>query len=472
MKSLLSRCIIIATLISTAFMASAQEKEDTLCIGQITYRSCYEPVKSIFTATDNSYIDKLVVVDNDQIFGNQNDGLDGNYPVRWVLTETSDRTILHCYLKMTIPTLLNVYLGGIDKASITDLKTGNIYEARGSYDPQVWERAFNISAPVGTVLDFPIEFPLLPKDVREIFIYGVPLCGLNGVGDAHNGINIRDENFGGYDEMPHLKLPRLIKPESAQYDSNDWDTWAAYADIHTVRPCKDGTMALWRTPDATYLTLAYEQNWRTEYFAFGNELVRMFSVEGNKELKLRKVHGLPDDGHWFMSHAEPGSWVCFTLEFDPMPLSVENVVIVAPLEGKGIEDTSNTAPYYVNSLRSNQKYFEYYKPEVTLLNASPMDVKTVASESLSGQMGTYKFTIVDSKTKKPLENVTICLMNSEMICSARFRTNKDGYIEFGKAFKPSFILITIDGYESVIKSASEFKGDKTYLIRLKKTEAK
>lgn len=456
MKTLFMRCLMAATLLAATSLASAQEKEDTLCIGQILVRSANEPVKSIFTADNDSCIDKLIFVNNDEIFGNVDFGI-GTYPVRWVLTETSDRTILHCYVKMTTPVITDFYLGGIDKASIADLETGRIYEARGSYDPQVWNRAFNVYAPEGAVLDFPIEFPLLPKDVKMVFVYGVPLCNLNGVGDAHNGINIRDNNFGGYDETPHLKLPRLIKEESADYNPDDWDTWAAYADIHTVRPCKDGTMALWRTPEATYITVAYEQNWRTEYFSF--DQIRLADINNDKEYILKKVQGLPNN-HLFMSHAEPGSWVCFTLEFDPLPLSTQEILLKYNEEGKPGGD--EVERFYVNSLRSNQKYFEYYKPEVTTLQAPPMTVKTISYGKKS-----YRFKLVDSKTKQPVESCRGHILNDERSIHLDIAT--DGTVDVPLFSSNRAVVFFAKGYDLVVMPLDKCKLGKEYVIQMKKS---
>lgn len=456
MKTTLMRCLLLATLVSVTVLTSAQEKEDTLCIGEIFVRDA-GPVKSIFTADDDSFFDNYIVVNNDNIF--ELHGQDypmGTYPVRWVLTETSDRTILHCYIMMTEPYFHDFYLGGIDKASIVDLETGNIYEARGSYDPQVWNRAFNIAAPIGTVLDFPIEFPLLPKDVKNVMIYGVPLCNLNGVGDANNGINIRDNNFGGYDEVPHLKVPRLIKEEGENYDANDWDTWAAYADVHTVRPCKDGVMALWRTPEATYLTVAYEQNWRTEYFSFDKFLIITDSENGASK-KLRKVQGITNPEHLFMSHAEPGSWVCFTLEFDPLPLSTQYIALQYndDLAKEGAQEDE----FYVNTLRSNQKYFEYYKPDVTTLDASPMAVKTTKLD-----VRHYEFILVDSKTKKKVMNAEAYLLDkkAQLLSSTSCGLLAVPQYDFTKRKA----VINADGYEPVVLSMSKYKVGKEYTISM------
>ena len=456
MKTTLMRCLLLATLVSVTVLTSAQEKEDTLCIGEIFVRDA-APVKSIFKTENDSCIDNYIVVNNDNIF--ELHGQDypmGTYPVRWVLTETSDRTILHCYIMMTRTYFHDVYLGGIDKASIVDLETGKIYEARGSYDPQVWNRAFNIAAPIGTVLDFPIEFPLLPKETKMVFVYGVPLCNLNGVGDAHNGINIRDNNFGGYDETPHLKLPRLIKEESVDYNPDDWDTWAAYDNIHTVRPCKDGLMALWRTPEKTYITVAYEQNWRTEYFCFDNF---MFTDRANpsKVYEVKKIQGLPDGHHLFMSHAEPGSWVCFTLEFEPLPLSAQNLYLAYNPEGKPGEIDSNE--FYVNTLRSNQKYFEYYKPDVTTLDASPMAVKTTKLD-----VRHYEFILVDSKTKKKVMNAKVYLLDEKAQLLSSTSCGLLAVPQFDVTKRKA--VINADGYEPVLLSMSKYKPGKEYTIRM------
>ena len=455
------RCLMVAALATTTLLASAKEKEDTLCIGEIMIRSAYAPVKSIFRAENDSIINKFIVVHNDDIFGDEDYDI-STYPVRWVLTETSDRTILHCYVLMATPIIRDFYLGGIDKASIVDLATGNIYEARGSYDPQVWNRAFNVAALMGTVLDFPIEFPLLPKDVKNVMIYGVPLCNLNGVGDANNGINIRDNNFGGYDEVPHLKVPRLIKEEGENYDVNDWDTWAAYADVHTVRPCKDGVMALWRTPETTYLTVAYEQNWRTEYFSFDG--FRIHDVHG-KTYNVKKVQGITNPEHLFMSHAEPGSWVCFTLEFDPMPLSVQYITI--QYNDDGAKEGALTDDFYVNTLRSNQKYFEYFKPEVSTLQAPPMAVKTSSfAETLDDVQ--YHFKLIDSKTKQPVGDCQCYLLKEGL--SIGLSVAKDGTVISPLFSSARAVVFYAEGYDMVVLPLSNCKPGKDTIVKMKKSD--
>ena len=104
-------------------------------------------------------------------------------------------------------------------------------------------------------------------------------------------------------------------------------------------------MALWRTPEATYLAIGYEQNWTTEYWSFGHD-IKLLDNTGH-QYKIREVQGLPLDELFFME-GNAGDYVAYVLVFDPLPLNI------SAWSGKVIPNLS------IQQLRDNQKLFGYH----------------------------------------------------------------------------------------------------------------
>jgi hypothetical protein len=168
-----------------------------------------------------------------------------------------------------------------------------------------------------------------------------------------------------YDTVPQFHKPLLEKEhmsENKPYDLQNWNTWKVMNDAHLIKPLRDGTMALWRTPEATYVAVGYEQNWTTEYFNF-DQRTTMIDNTG-QQYKLRKVLGLPLDEMFFMK-GNAGDYVAFLLEFDPLPLDVSTITYVEPdgepFNAWGANWTGSVKPdISVQELRDNQRLFEYY----------------------------------------------------------------------------------------------------------------
>ena len=282
----------------------------------------------------------------------------------WAIVRERNRTVLYCYFVAPFNATKEIWLGG-DEAYIVDTKTGTRYKARGTDDTKMWNQTFGIKAPAGSWVEFRVYFPPLPKDVQEVYIYGVQKWGLRG----QNIIRIGDTKTNQYDkEVPKFHVPQLIEPEKANYDPDDMDTYAVYNNIHLVQPMKEKTMAIWLTPEATYLALTAVQNWTREYFSFQSTIVLISESTPTKQYKLRKVQGLPTDRLFFIEGIV-GDHQAFIFEFEPLPLDVTTISYYEP-KGQPFKawganwDETLIRHLKVSELKANQKLFKYYKRKI------------------------------------------------------------------------------------------------------------
>lgn len=123
-------------------------------------------------------------------------------------------------------------------------------------------------------------------------------------------------------------------------------------------------MALWNTPDASYIAIAHEQNSLTEYFAITSGTM-LIDNRGNR-YKLKRFGGgkLPmDELFWIDGYS--GDFLTFLLEFEPMPPSVTTFTFIEPdfepfyvmfANPKGVVISNLN----VSELRKNQSLFEYH----------------------------------------------------------------------------------------------------------------
>ncbi len=284
-------------------------------------------------------------------------------PMSWRLTGENDETVLHCYLLMPADEVTNMWLTG-EEACLLDRETGVQYRVRRT-EPDTYRKHFDIKAKKGDVIDLKIFFPPLPESTKEVAIYGIPNWKMMGA-----NVPVRVEYHGAltyqsYDSIPLCHQPRLLHEhmsENKPYDRQNWNTWKVLTDAHLVKPLQDGALALWRTPEATYVAVGYEQNWTTEYFDFrqGTKLVD----ETGNQYKLREVQGVPKDELFFVE-GNSGDYVAFFLVFDPLPLSVSTITFIEP-DGEpfgawGANWSGNViSNLSIQQLRENQRLFEYH----------------------------------------------------------------------------------------------------------------
>ena len=287
-------------------------------------------------------------------------------PMSWRLTDENNETVLHCYFRMPADEVTNLWLTS-EETSIVDQETGVQYRIRRT-EPDTYRKHFTIRAKKGDVVDLKIFFAPLAETTKEVRIYGLPNWGMMGA-----PVTVRHEYSGTldyqtYDTVPQLRKPRVEKEhmwEDKPYDMQNWNTWKVMTDAHLIKPLKDGTMALWRTPEATYIAIGFEQNWTTEYWSFGHD-IKLVDETGH-QYKIREVQGLPLDELFFMK-GNAGDYVAYMMVFDPLPLELTKFTYIEP-EGEpfnawGANWSGRVIPNLsVQQLRDNQKLF-HFQPRI------------------------------------------------------------------------------------------------------------
>ena len=285
-------------------------------------------------------------------------------PMSWRLTEENNETVMHCYFRMPADEVTNLWLTS-EETCIVDQETGAQYRIRRT-EPDTYRKHFTLRAKKGEVVDLKIFFAPLAETTKEVRIYGLPNWEMMGAPVTISyQVSGKYTNVMTYDTVPQFHKPLLEKEhmsENKSYDLQNWNTWKVMNDAHLIKPLRDGTMALWRTPEATYVAVGYEQNWTTEYFNF-DQRTTIIDQTG-QQYKLRKVLGLPLDEMFFMK-GNAGDYVAFLLEFDPLPLDVSTITYVEPdgepFNAWGANWTGSVKPdISVQELRDNQRLFEYY----------------------------------------------------------------------------------------------------------------
>ena len=285
-------------------------------------------------------------------------------PMSWRLTEENNETVMHCYFRMPADEVTNLWLTS-EETCIVDQETGAQYRIRRT-EPDTYRKHFTLRAKKGDVVDLKIFFAPLAETTKEVRIYGLPNWEMMGAPvTIRYQVSGKYTNVMTYDTVPQFHKPLLEKEhmsENKSYDLQNWNTWKVMNDAHLIKPLRDGTMALWRTPEATYVAVGYEQNWTTEYFNF-DQRTTMIDQTG-QQYKLRKVLGLPLDEMFFMK-GNAGDYVAFLLEFDPLPLDVSTITYVEPdgepFNAWGANWSGSVKPdISVQELRDNQRLFEYY----------------------------------------------------------------------------------------------------------------
>ena len=285
-------------------------------------------------------------------------------PMSWRLTEENGETVMHCYFRMPADEVSNLWLTS-EETCLVDSETGVQYRIRRT-EPDTFRKHFWVKGKKGDVLDLKIFFAPLPATTQAVTIFGIPNWNL--VGDKINIHRQSNEGIGvfknDYDTIPQFHQPRILlehMSENKPYDLQNWNTWKVLTDVHLVKPLTDETLALWRTPQTTYVAIAYEQNWTTEYFTFKNGT--MLLDEYGHQYKLRKVQGVPMDELFFMK-GNAGDYIAFLMEFEPLPLNIRIVTFIEPdMEPFNAWGSNNKGTVIHNldvwKLRDNQHLFNY-----------------------------------------------------------------------------------------------------------------
>ena len=283
-------------------------------------------------------------------------------PMPWRLTEENGETVLHCYFQMPADIVYNFWLTD-EEGCLLDKETGISYRARRT-EPDCYYKRFRIKGKKGSVLDFKIFFPKLPETTKKVAIYGVPNWSLRGrevvINRQPSGRMLHGTAYY-YDNVPEFHHPTQIV-EAKNYDKDNFFTWSEYKDAHLIKPIPEGTMAMWLTPDATYLALSTEMNWRREYFGRGGSTI-LIDKQGH-QYKCKGVLVYPDDT-LFWVQGMSGDYFAIVLIFEPLPLSLETITYIVP-EGEPFK--ANFANWSgevrpdlsVKELRQNQRLFDYH----------------------------------------------------------------------------------------------------------------
>lgn len=380
----MKRTFILCLMALTCIATQAQKKKDVTVRANSVILYTGLPNSSIdektglktieWPSTENNswhenigVIDKVPVVEDvESVYGKLQ--VPGPYmPMKWALTDEGRHTVLHCYFMMKADVVTNLWLGNAE-TTILDKETGIIYQAQSTIPERCYNKVFAVKGKEGTALDLQILFPRLPENAKDLAIYGVPNWFMRGTDVLHQAsmIGNMEERMPDYDSAPNVHLAHKVK-DAENYDRNKHESWAVYNDAHTIKPVKEKTMALWRTPETTYLAIATEQNWIREYYGRGGNTVLM--DERGHQYKCKGVMGYPnDDMFWVEGYS--GDYFAIVLMFEPLPLNVGTFTYVSP-EGEpfemwGAEWEGEVIPNLeVSQLRKNQKLFDY-RPRVVV----------------------------------------------------------------------------------------------------------
>ena len=285
-------------------------------------------------------------------------------PLSWRLTEENNEAVLHCYFPMPADEVSNLFLAS-EETSLVDQETGVQYRIRRT-EPDTYNKHFTVKAKKGDVLDLKIFFAPLPETTKDIRIYGVSCWNMMGlpvkIGNHFNG------TLQYYDSIPQFHKPRLLREHlngSQPYDRQNWNTWKVMTDAHLIKPLKNNTMAIWRTPEATYLAVGYEQNWTREYFVFEHD-IKLIDETGH-QYKLRETQGIPQDELFFME-GMAGDYIAYVMVFDPLPLDLMKIIYIEPalepFNAWGANWSGSVTTLDIRQLQENQKLFEYFPRQI------------------------------------------------------------------------------------------------------------
>ena len=276
----------------------------------------------------------------------------------WRLTQEGGETVLHCYFQMPADIVENFWLTD-EEGCILDKETGISYRARRT-EPDCYYKRFTIKGKKGAVLDFKIFFPQLPETTKEVAIYGVPNWQMRGVNVRLQRLSIRGYATYGYDDVPQFHHPTQIA-EAKNYDKDNFFTWSEYTDVHLIKPIPNGTMAIWLTPEATYVARSTEMNWRREFF--GRDGDSFLIDNSGHQYKCKDVLDFPDDTYfWVQGYS--ADYFAIVMVFEPLPLGLESITFIQPEHEPFNANFANWSGEVkpnlsIKELRANQKLFKY-----------------------------------------------------------------------------------------------------------------
>lgn len=265
------------------------------------------------------------------------------------LRNEGKHTVLHLYIYAPADTMKNFWLASHETA-IVDLKTGKNYRAIGTV-PDRFGKYFTFKCERGTVLDFQILFPKLPTSTTEIAIYGIPYLDMKG---ERFTLNQNSKKKPLYDEKPQYHAPKLAKEVSEEYKKYD----NIYTDVHTIKPVEEGTMALWRTPEATYVAYAYEMNYTRELFSSVLDVILADELEYG--VTAKGVLEFPTNQEFWIE-GYSGDCIAIIYVFPPISPDTEEVSFSS---WKNAYPQIKRKVFSVEELRDNQKLFEYHERKI------------------------------------------------------------------------------------------------------------
>lgn len=368
--------LILLTIICIATYAQEKKNIRIRAIGKTTLAGHPRPTRyekdrnlSIVKWPDTEYqewhdtigIVKNVPTINDNELSFPWDDYRGFTPMTWKLVDEGKNTVLHCYMKMPSDIVTNFWLGS-GETVLLDQETGIIYQPKATVPAECYNKVFSIESKKDSVLDFQIVYNRLPDNARKLKVYGLPEWKMRGTDIQRDMVTTMPLGSPDYDQVPKFHLPKLVK-DSLNYDRNVNQSWAVYKDVHTIKPVENGTLALWRTKDATYLAMATEQNWYREWWGYGGNSVLMDDI--GHRYKCKGLVGFQND-RLFWVEGYPGDYFAIVLIFEPIPLDLDTFSYIEP-EGEPINmwganwSGEVRSDLKVSELRQNQKLFNYHK---------------------------------------------------------------------------------------------------------------
>lgn len=368
--------LILLTIICIATYAQEKKNIRIRAIGKTTLAGHPRPTRyekdrnlSIVKWPDTEYqewhdtigIVKNVPTINDNELSFPWDDYRGFTPMTWKLVDEGKNTVLHCYMKMPSDIVTNFWLGS-GETVLLDQETGIIYQPKATVPAECYNKVFSIESKKDSVLDFQIVYNRLPDKARKLKVYGLPEWKMRGTDIQRDMVATMPLGSPDYDQVPKFHLPKLVK-DSLNYDRNVNQSWAVYKDVHTIKPVENGTLALWRTKDATYLAMATEQNWYREWWGYGGNSVLMDDI--GHRYKCKGLVGFQND-RLFWVEGYPGDYFAIVLIFEPIPLDLDTFSYIEP-EGEPINmwganwSGEVRSDLKVSELRQNQKLFNYHK---------------------------------------------------------------------------------------------------------------